>query len=200
MMYRSFTTREKVLLLILALMLVGLAYYMLIQVPVTEQLTELQSEQITAQTELIITQARKTQMENMQADLDGTAQQEQSVGVPEYDNQPALLDFLHQALADASYTLEFEEADASAQFVRRPAKIQFNVLNYANAKAIVQTIANGPYRCQIDDMIFLVNDSGITVQMRVTYFEVQMDISDVMSVPISDELQGLLDEHAKPAA
>ncbi|MDY3617752.1 hypothetical protein [Agathobaculum sp.] len=200
MMYRSFTTREKVLLLILALMLVGLAYYMLIQVPVTEQLSALQSEQITAETELIITQARKAQMENMQEELDNAAKQEQAVGVPEYDNQPALLNFLHQALDGTSYTVNFDEADISTQFVRRPASIKFSALNYENAKAVVQALANAPYRCQIGDVVFLANDTGITVQMKITYFEVQMDISDVMSAPMTDELQTLLDEQTKTAA
>ena len=67
---RDFTRGEKVLLLILALVLVGLAYYFVVDRPVRSAMESARAEKEALVTELTTLQARIARLEKMQAELE----------------------------------------------------------------------------------------------------------------------------------
>ena len=63
----SFNNREKVLLVILACMLIGVFYYFVVHVPVTDRITAAQALQADAEDNMVIESAKATKMKKMQA-------------------------------------------------------------------------------------------------------------------------------------
>lgn len=190
MMYRSFTTREKVLMLILAVLMCGLAYYYVIHLPVTTQLTQLTTEKSEIETEMLIAQAKQMQIQNMQSELEelAAAPGGPMAAVPEYDNVQNVMNLLNQTLAGTlDYSVRFQQFDLSAQFVRRVVTLTFTTPDYNQAKATVQTLAAAPYRCQVGNLSIGVSEQGVTTDMTITFFEAQ---SNYVAPPAVDETAG----------
>ena len=196
MMYRSFTTREKVLMLILAVMLCGLAYYYIIQVPVTTQLSELSNQKSEIETEMLIAQSKQMQIQRMQNELEelAAAPGGPMAAVPEYDNVQNVMNLLNQTLAGTlDYSVRFQQFDLSEQFVRRVVSITFTTADYNQAKATVQTLASAPYRCQVGNLSIGVSEQGVTTDMTITFFEAQ---AHYVAPPAVDETE----DETEPAA
>ena len=175
---RSFSTREKVLLLILAIVLVVGAYYFLVVKNVADTLAANQAEleevqaQIDAQTALA--QAR-TRMESELSEL-GDGQSLPEVAV--YDNIRNELNELNGLMASAtSYDLTFDQPRLDGDLVRRDVKVSFTVPDYRSALDMVSKLENGSYRCLINDFtltgMLLADGSvdGVAATLDVTYLE-----------------------------
>ena len=175
---RSFSTREKVLLLILAIVLVVGAYYFLVVKNVADTLAANQAEleevqaQIDAQTALA--QAR-TRMESELSEL-GDGQSLPEVAV--YDNIRNELNELNGLMASAtSYDLTFDQPRLDGDLVRRDVKVSFTVPDYRSALDMVSKLENGSYRCLINDVTLtgkLLADGsvdGVAATLDVTYLE-----------------------------
>ena len=91
---RDFTRGEKVLLLLLALVLVGLAYYFIVDRPVRSALESAKAEKEALVTELTTLQARIARMEKMQAELDALQANPEVSKMGSYNNSKAELDFI----------------------------------------------------------------------------------------------------------
>ncbi|MDO4271199.1 MAG: type II secretion system protein GspM [Eubacteriales bacterium] len=181
MMYRSFSTREKSLLLVLAVLLLCMAYYLLIQVPVSTQLTEAAMDKADAQTELLIAQAKSAQMQAMRDELAEMAAQgaPAAAAVPAYDNLRGVMNLLNTTLAGAGeYNVTFSAIDASQQFVRRTVSMTFTSTDYSTAKNIVLSLLHGPYRCQASNFQLTAGEGGVTVGLTLTFFEAQADLPE----------------------
>ena len=86
---REFTGKEKLLLLLLSLILVGLAYYQFVDRPVREAITNAHAERDSLSTELIAVQAKLKVMRRMRDEMEditagGTASEMKS-----YNNSKA---------------------------------------------------------------------------------------------------------------
>lgn len=176
MMSREFTRREKVLLLVLAVLVLGMTYYLLIHQPTTNQMAEITSEQSQADSDLMLAQATHTQLVRMQEELTALAAAGvQETEVPLYDNLQLVMNHLNEILAGTSdYSLSFQPVDLSETFVRRTIQMTFSCPDYNQARQIITVLASGPYRCQIGDLQLSVGQQdSISVTMSITYFEVQ---------------------------
>ena len=71
-MSRNFSTKEKVLLIVLAVMLIGLVFYRLIYVNINKALDEANAEAATLQSDLDIAQARAARIQKMEDQLNGS--------------------------------------------------------------------------------------------------------------------------------
>ena len=66
-MSRDFTTKEKILLVILLILVLGVAYYWLIFVPCRNAIEAANADRDATQTELLIAQAKEAQLKKMQS-------------------------------------------------------------------------------------------------------------------------------------
>lgn len=176
MMYRNFTMREKVLLLILAIMLVGMAYYMAIQTPVSTELTALQAQRSELQAQILVAETQQVQLQQMQAELDTLlAEGAPSITeVPQYDNLEPLMNLLNNTLASTlDYSVQFDPVDLSQQFVRRNIRMTFTCPDYNAAKSVAQTLAGAPFRNQVSDLSLAAAEKGVSVNLSITFFEAQ---------------------------
>lgn len=176
-MKRQFSTREKVLLAVLALLLLGCVYYILVARPVQDTLLDAAQRQSAAESELTVASARLEQMHQMQAALDGLAQTAEA-DVPDYDNAQNVVNLLNQAMAlSDEYSLSFQPVTMSGAIATRAIDMSFTCADYGTSKQILRTLLDSPYRCRVTSVSLSCGDNGdirqstVTVTASVVFYE-----------------------------
>lgn len=175
---RSFSTREKVLLLVLAVVLVIGAYYFLVVKNVADTLTanqqQLEEIQIQIDAQNTIAQARS----RMEAELAELGDGESLPEVAVYDNIRNELNELNALMAAAtSYDLTFDQPELDGSLVRRTVSVSFTTPDYRSALDVVKALENGSYKCLINEFTLkgkLRADGSVenvSATMDVTYLE-----------------------------
>ena len=184
-MNRPFTTREKVMLVILSLMIIGICYYKFLLEPINDQIE--QYNQMAAGEQDIITQnmaliQKKTEMEQ---ELEAIfAENPDPDPIPNYDNSGVLMVEIHSILeGTVDYTLSFSDTSllSGGYLLHRPLELEFSVTTYSQARAIINRLHDSKNINQISDLsITRVNRETkqidedadtIRVKMVITYFE-----------------------------
>ena len=178
-MNRAFTTREKVLLAILAVLLVACFYWLVLLQPALNALSTVDSRVAALQDEIMIQQvvaANKAQLEQQiaEAEASGAAQKT----LPAYDNTKNEIDALDAILAEArTYSINFADADLSGTLARRNVDISFTSDSYDDAHSVLEKLINCQYACLVTDISItgssLGQSSGGTVSASaaVVFFE-----------------------------
>lgn len=184
-MNRPFTTREKVMLVILSLMIIGICYYKFLLEPINDQIE--QYNQTAAGEQDIITQnmALIQKKKEMEQELEAIfAENPDPDPIPNYDNSGVLMVEIHSILdGTVDYTLSFSDTSllSGGYLLRRPLELEFSVTTYSQARAIINRLYDSKNINQISDLsITRVNretkqtDEDIDtlrVKMVITYFE-----------------------------
>lgn len=188
---RSFSTREKVLLLILAIVLVLGAYYFLVIKNVADTLAanqaELQQVQLDIDQQTALAAARSA----MEREL---AESEDLPEVAVYDNIRNELNELNTLLASAAtYDVTFEPPELEGTLVRRSVSVSFTVPDYLSALNMVRALENGSYRCAISDfsldgkMLADGSVESVSATLDVTYYETTKGSANLSGLPESEE-------------
>lgn len=181
-MNRAFTTREKVMLVILALLMIGMGYYKLILEPINtgieEYNTKASEEQDIITTNMMLVQKKKM----MEAELTELFAQGDPTPIPSYDNVGVLIVELHSILdGTVDYSLSFSNTSylSGGYLVRRPIRLDFTAGDYAQARSIINRLHNSVNINQISDLDMTLvqnkdsEESNISVSMVITYFELE---------------------------
>ena len=168
-MKRAFTTREKVMLLVLTVLLIVIAYFKLILEPINNSIDEYQSETAAEQDEILQNTELLTRMNQMQKEP-----------IPNYDNSGKLLVELNSILsASVDYSLDFGQVSAlnDGYIMCRPINMAFTTNTYAETRAIIDALHNSDFTNQISDISVQFENSGssgnVQVNLYITYFELQ---------------------------
>ncbi len=149
MLTHKFSKREKLLLLVFIVLLVGSLYYLLVDQPVRSTITEAQSRQAAAESQLTVVTAKLQKMRQMQEALDKLSSDTDAI-VPDYDNARLVVDLLNKAMLNTySYNMTFRPLVTNERIISRTIDINFECDSYATAKGIIAMLHNGPYRCEI---------------------------------------------------
>ena len=107
----TFSNREKVMLALLIIIAGGLLWYRFVFLSVSDQITQIQGEQQTAEESIVIAQSRLQRKAQIEAALAAyKAQGIEPLALPEYDNLKNDMSELRNILASArSYTLTFDD-------------------------------------------------------------------------------------------
>ncbi|MCR5054431.1 MAG: type II secretion system protein M [Lachnospiraceae bacterium] len=150
---RDFTTREKVLILILAIILLILAYYWLVDVPVRNGIMEADSKRESTEIELTAVNAKIAGLEQMQRELEELGSSGRAAYMASYNNAEAEYAALNDILSGTDeYLITFSDLTKEGDLVRRQFSIQFSTTGYAAAKKIITDLENSEYRCRIGDI------------------------------------------------
>lgn len=184
-MNRPFTTREKVMLVILSLLIIGICYYKFLLEPINDQIE--QYNQMAAGEQDIITQnmALIQKKKEMEQELEAIfAENPDPDPIPNYDNSGALMVEIHSILdGTVDYTLSFSDTSllSGGYLLRRPLELEFSVDTYSQARSIINRLHDSKNINQISDLsITRVNRETkqidedvdtIRVKMVITYFE-----------------------------
>ena len=173
---RRLSIRERVLLLLLAIIALASGYVLLFYLPITQRLEALNA-QITQSQELV-TQldtrlASQQQMEKKLEQL--SAQGAQVPYMPAYDNLQAVMVELHTILADCQeYSLSFQSEQGENHVIYRHVSIPFTCRNYTQAQEILQKLHDSTIRGLLGDTQLSQQENGtIKVSATITFFEYQ---------------------------
>lgn len=172
-MSRDFTTGEKILLLVLALILVGLAYYYFVDIPVRESIASSQAESATLQTELDAVEQRLSYLTGIRKNLDDLEQIENLGWMGSYNNSKAEVRFLNDVLADTiKYSISFANVVRSGDQIRRNFTLQFQTADYEAAQEIMTQLLQGENRCLVGDMNCTIDSGGsVNITATATFYE-----------------------------
>ena len=185
---KAFTRREKVLMTILALILLAAVYLFVVHRPVTAELQRIDSAYQTADSELIVLEAKQQRLSEMQAELETILTDPNAPQTPAYDNLKQLSMFLSTVMAGTrDYDLSFQtvQTQEDSPVVRRVAGMQFVCDSYGDARKIVEALRTCPYRCLVSDLSIApaalmgampaenaaITDGAVQVSLTATFFE-----------------------------
>ena len=150
---RDFTTKEKVLIVVLLVILIGLAYYRFVHIPCKEAIQNAHSEREMYETELLAVQKKEAQLRKMKEELDSLGELQSTSRMESYNNSKAELSLLNSILESArDYSITFVNVTRDGDQIRRNFNLSFTTNNYASAKKIISSLADSEYRCLIGDI------------------------------------------------
>ncbi len=179
MLSRKFTTKEKILLLILALVLLVDAYYILVHQRVQRELEEARSRIETATVYYEIETARAAKKAEMQKKIQKVKADGSIRPLPDFDNSTNVVAYLNGVMAaTGEYHLVFNTASYSDYVAMRAINMSFDCAGYSAVKDIVTQLERGPYYCEVTALSMSTeresNDmtiDGVAVQLTVVFFE-----------------------------
>lgn len=175
---RSFSTREKALILVLVVLLVAACYYFLVVKNVADTMAANEQQLADIQLEVDQQEALAAVRNRMEAELAELGEQRALPEVAVYDNIRSELDELNGLMAHATtYDLQFGQPQLEGELVRRPVSVSFTTPDYKTALEVVRSLENGSYRCEITDfdlngkMLADGSVESVSATLNVTYFE-----------------------------
>ena len=172
------STRETVMLVLLAVMLLGLWYYMGFYTPLQEELSSLAVQSANLDNQIISANAKLQSMNKMQKELDEIlARPENEITeIAPYDNKEVVLSELNGILYGTDYSLNFAEPQIQSDgTVRRVVTMSFRCNNYKTAKNIITALAQNHWRCLVGNLSVSSTDNvmsdEVQISVTITFFE-----------------------------
>ncbi len=175
-MKKEFTMREKILLLMLAVLVIGLGYYKFVLQPINSKISDYRNLESELQLEYEQNRIKAARMSMMQKEI----QKAQAKGirrtVAAYDNSVNLMPELYGIMRSAGdYSLDFGELVFENDIVRRPVKITYDTATYSQARDIIDKLYGSHYAMQVDDLTIQIKEVSdrrvVTTYIGITYFE-----------------------------
>ena len=172
-MSRDFTRFEKILIVVLALILLGLAYYQFVDKPVRQAITNAEAEAQTLQIELDAAQARLAAAKKLQDNMDAIEASGQKSWMGSYNNSKAEIAFLNAILADTlQYSVSFANVTRSGDQIRRSFTLQYRTQNYEAAHEVMSRLVQSHDRCLVSAASFSMGRDGfVNVSQSATFYE-----------------------------
>lgn len=185
---RQFTRRERVLLVILAVLLLFAVYFLTVHIPVTEALEQAQMESESLSTDIMVLEAKQARMEQMQRELDILLAQPNVAEIPSYDNLDRVMDYLNTVLSTTEeYSLSFQglQQPEDSIIIYREMQMTYVSPSYQAAREVMEQLQNCPYRCQLSGLTMVpstrdgqtlnpdavLTNGPVLVHLVVTFFE-----------------------------
>lgn len=172
-MSRDFTRTEKILLLLLAVILVGLVYYRFVYVLVNDSVNSSNSEAQALQTEISAAEGRLTHLQSLQSEMDTMEEEGTMSYMPSYNNSKDEIAFLNDVLASTEkYSISFADVTRSGDQIRRSFTLQFETTSYKTAQKILESLCESRDRCLVGDIRCNITETGTTtVNAAATFYE-----------------------------
>lgn len=154
-MNRAFTNREKVLMVILAVILLGCVYYLGVYSPATQAKEAADAQVSQLESDIAIQQAMVSQKSSMEAELkELKAQGMKKKTTLEYDSSSKIMSALNAILSSTkTYQLSFDKPTQSEDetAMRHTASVSFTVGSYSDARAIIKRLSDFSYSSLVTD-------------------------------------------------
>jgi hypothetical protein len=169
----TFSKREKVMLVILAVIVIGLGYFKLILEPINNQVDSYASMSEEDQLGIESNTAIIQKIRQMNAAIEQVKADGGYLPIPSYDNSKELFNELYAILdGTLDYQLSFENVAEDSYVVLRPITMTYKSASYEDARAIIDELHDSSNLNQISDVIIINSDGIYSTSLRVTYFEV----------------------------
>ncbi|MBE5841652.1 MAG: type II secretion system protein M [Butyrivibrio sp.] len=188
---REFTVREKVLLLVMVIIMLGALYYLMVFEPVTSEIHQAELAKQSLQDELLIAESRAAQIVNMRNEMEASEQAGRSFTyMPSYNASNIEIDYLHDVLETNAddYLINFNQITRSGNQIRRHFSLSFTARSYEVAKKIISELEASEIRCLIGDISVSsseesVIDGDVGISCVATFYETMYDAVEDSELP-----------------
>lgn len=169
---RDFTRMEKLLILVLALVLVGLAYYQFVYKTTQNSIASAEADAAQTRSELDIAEARLAQLNALQKKLDDLEAEGLS-WMSSYNNAKAEVAFLNDILATTiQYSVSFSNVTRVGDQIRRSFSLNYKTPDYESAQEIIKKLCACENRCLVSDVsCSIAADGTVTMRQTATFYE-----------------------------
>lgn len=178
-MKHAFTTREKILLVVLAVLLIAVGYWKLILTPINDAIADLTVQTASEQDAMVQSAAQLARLHQMQQELETLLADPDAKPLPAYDNADGLLVELNAILSGcADYTLNFGATyplEEGSAIVCRPISLELTTDTYRSARAVLDALHGSDYVNQISDLRMELDSGSVYTTLSITYFELRQD-------------------------
>ena len=197
-MGRNFKLSEKLLLLFLALILLGLGYYWFVDRPIRESISRSRAEADALWTEKQTVQLQYDRYSKMQEELDDIRASGTISRLGSYNNSEQELRELNNILSRTlQYTINFADVTREGNLIRRLFTLQFRTPDYETAREVLTLLGRGEYRCIVDSVRCMVEDSGaVTVNATATFYETMVGGTPDAGLPMDQSANQALQDAA----
>ena len=175
---RVFSVREKVLMLVLAVLVIFAFYYFFVDQPVKETIANAESEVEMYEMQSSVMSAKITKLKAMKEELEELKKNGEPAEIPQYDNLPVVINFLDTVLSTKkNYRLSLSDPSLGEEIARRNASVSFTASSYLEVCKAVDTIQHCPFMCKLGNVSIVpsknsVTDAGsLSVSINITFYE-----------------------------
>ena len=167
---RDFSRGEKIILVILAFVLVGLVYYQFVDKAVRESIEKANAEAEAIKVELTGVNAKIKRMEEMQAELESIQANPNASYMGSYNNSKEELAFLNDVLSSTlQYSISFSNVTRDGDQIRRNFSLKFTTSDYAGMEKIMKQLCDGKLRFLINDISYSTTRYNYSAAEREKY-------------------------------
>ena len=174
---RDFTRFEKGLLLVLALVLVGLAYFFFVDRPVRSSIAKAEAEYEAMEPEVAAVNAKAARLEKLSKETYSMKEDGSISYMASYNNSKEELALLNDILSDTvQYTVTFTNVTRNNNQIRRNFSLQFRTEDYASMWEVINGLCESEYRCLVGDIKCQAakerdGSRYVTADVTATFFE-----------------------------
>ena len=186
-MNRAFTTREKVLLVILAVLIIGIGYFKLLLEPINTSIENYRNMTASEQDEILVNTALLQKKKQMETELEELFASGDPTPIPVYDNSGNLLVELHRILDKSlDYSLNFSGVSTMVvvYLVRRPVSLTFQAPTYAQARAIIDELHDSDNVNCISDLSMQINNGNLDYTNEIIHWDEDDDSDYYITVSL----------------
>ncbi len=192
MMSREFTKREKILLVVMCALLLGILYFQFVYKPAKASIKKYDIEKL--QDELVTEQQKATKIKKMKSEM--ASNKTDNVGeIASYNNLTNEISALNDIFAAAdTFNLNFSEPVKDGQAVRRNIDISFTAGSYKTAEGIISDLYSCKYRCLIRTLNLSssggsVGSGAVSGTVKVTFFETLYNASSESGLKTAEDAE-----------
>lgn len=154
MMFKSFTKREKILLVILVLILFSALYYFTVALPSINRISAANEKAASVQDDIMLEMAKMKKIKEMQEKIEEASSSNGfKTVIPNYNNLENVMRQMDVFLSSSTdYKLSFSQTTEENGLLYRPIDVEFDCANYSAARAIIDKIYTSPFKCVIDNI------------------------------------------------
>ncbi len=170
---RDFTKTEKILIVLLFVVLMGLVYYQFVDKNVRSVTDNAKVEASSLEAQIDEALQRAEKLRNLQSTLDKLEEQGKLSYMGSYNNSKAEVRFLNDLLADTlTYSVEFSSVTRTGNQIRRSFKLKYQTGGFRAAREIIENLLKSENRCLVSDISCSISTSGVTdVEANATFYE-----------------------------
>ena len=178
---RDFTLREKILLLFLSILLIGLCYVQFVDRPVRTALENAKVDYDNLNMELSVVNAKVNDLQKKQSELESLQNTGHISIMNSYNNSKEEIQLLNELLEDTEqYDVVFADVTRDGDLIRRNVNIQFVAGNIEKAEQVIMGLYDSSNRCLISDVVVSSFERGekrditsqkVEVKVTATFYE-----------------------------
>ena len=189
----SFTAKDKVILVILVLFLLGFCYYQYLDKPLRNRMATAEEQKTALNAEIMSVNSEIAMYQRMQDEIDDIIANGQDSYMASYNNSKAELKLLNDILSAATqYSISFANVTRKDNQVRRDFSLQFTAPDYETMQSIINELTGVEYRCMVGNMNCVLNKvryrdtleyGALSVDATATFFETMVGGSEDVGLP-----------------